>query len=248
VIIMYLFPAIDLREGAVVRLRQGDYARQTTYHDDPIAQARDFEAAGARWLHVVDLDGARAGRLEHRGTIEAICRETDLWVEAGGGIRSRETIDQLLAAGVRRVVLGTAALEHWDWFRQLVEKSDYADRLVLGLDTREGKLAVAGWERTTETPALAIARQVSDWPLAAIIYTDIATDGTLSGPNVPALAEMTEATAVPIVASGGVGRLADLKKLRDLPLQGVIVGRALYDGAFTAEEAVRTLQAAPDTT
>jgi phosphoribosylformimino-5-aminoimidazole carboxamide ribotide isomerase len=241
---MYVLPAIDLRDGAVVRLWQGDYAQQTTYGHDPVAQAKRFEQAGARWLHVVDLDGARAGRVLHGQTIEAICQATTLRVEVGGGIRDQGAIDRLLHAGVERVVLGTAALKNWEWFEKLMGNPTYRGRLVLGLDARDGKLAVSGWEQTTDTPAVDIARQVSDWPLAAIVYTDIATDGTLEGPNLEALKQMTEATYTPIVASGGVGSLSDLQALSDLPLQGVIVGRALYDGAFTLEQALATLEGA----
>jgi len=239
---MRVLPAIDLRDGAVVRLWQGDYAQQTTYGHDPVAQAQRFEAAGARWLHVVDLDGARAGRLMHGGTIAAICEQTGLRVEVGGGIREEGAIDRLLRAGVERVVLGTAALKDWAWFETLMGNPTYRGRLVLGLDARDGMLALSGWEEATDTPAVDIARTVSDWPLAAIVYTDIATDGTLTGPNLDALQRMTEATHCPIVASGGVGSLADLDKLSRLRLQGVIIGRALYDGAFTLEQALATVE------
>jgi phosphoribosylformimino-5-aminoimidazole carboxamide ribotide isomerase len=239
---MYVFPAIDLRDGAVVRLWQGDYAQQTTYGRDPLAQAQRFEQAGATWLHLVDLDGARAGHVVHGEAIEAICQHTNLRVEVGGGVRQEGTIDHLLHLGVERVVLGTAALEHWAWFEKLMGNPTYRGRLVLGLDARDGKLAVAGWEQTTERAAVDVARQVSDWPLAGIVYTDIATDGTLAGPNLEALREMASATHTPIVASGGVGTLDDLQALSELPLQGVIVGRALYGGAFTLEQALATLE------
>ncbi|MEM6457958.1 MAG: 1-(5-phosphoribosyl)-5-[(5-phosphoribosylamino)methylideneamino]imidazole-4-carboxamide isomerase [Planctomycetota bacterium] len=240
---MYLFPAIDLRGGRVVRLRQGDYDQQTTYGDDPVAQAKAFEDAGATWLHVVDLDGARSGRAEHRDAVAAICAETNLKVEVGGGVRDEPAIEALLRAGAYRVVVGTAALRNWAWFEGLMGNPTYRGRLVLGLDARGGKLAVEGWEETTETEAVEVAAKVSDWPLAAIVYTDIATDGTLEGPNVAATREMCDATDVPVVASGGVGTLADLAALRDLPVQGAIVGRALYDGRFTAEQAIAVLEA-----
>lgn len=239
---MHVFPAIDLRDGAVVRLWQGDYARQTTYGHDPVAQAQRFEQAGASWLHVVDLDGARAGRLMHGETIAAICEATRLRVEVGGGIREQSSIDRLLRAGVQRVVLGTAALKDWAWFETMMGNPTYRGRLVLGLDAKNGQLAISGWEQTTQTAAIDIAREVSDWPLAAIVYTDIATDGTLTGPNLDALKAMTESTHVPIVASGGVGSIEDLQALSQLPLQGVIVGRALYDGAFTLEQALAAVE------
>ena len=242
--VMYLFPAIDLREGKVVRLYKGDYGRQTTYGDDPVAFARTFERAGATWLHVVNLDGARAGVPGHIEEVEAIRRATRLKIEFGGGVRSEASIRQLLAAGADRVVLGTAALKDWSWFESLARDTDLAQRLVLGLDAREGKLAVAGWEQTTELSAIEVAQRVSGWKLAAIVYTDIATDGTLAGPNIPATRQIAQATDVPVVASGGVGTLDHLRALRELPIAGAIVGRALYDGAFTIEEALAVFEGA----
>ena len=239
---MYLFPAIDLRNGQVVRLYQGDYGKQTTYGDDPVDQAKRFEDAGATWLHVVDLDGAKSGHLEHREQIQAICEQTNLSVEVGGGVRSEATIDALLKIGVTRAIIGTAALRNWDWFESLMGNPTYRGRLVLGLDAREGKVAVAGWEETTDTLAVDIAKKVSDWPLAAIVYTDIATDGTLAGPNVEQTRAMCQATHVPIVASGGVGTLEHLAALRELPVQGSIIGRSLYDNTLTIEDALSVFE------
>jgi phosphoribosylformimino-5-aminoimidazole carboxamide ribotide isomerase len=239
---MHLFPAIDLRDGKVVRLLQGDYDEQTTYGDDPVEQAKAFEKAGATWLHVVDLDGARSGHLAHRDAIAGICEHTDLKVEVGGGVRSEATIDALLHLGVERVIVGTAALRNWDWFESLMGNPTYRGRLVLGLDARDGKLAVAGWEETTETLAVDLAKQVSDWPLSAIVYTDIATDGTLAGPNVEQTRAVCDATLVPVVASGGVGTLEHLQSLRDLPIQGAIIGRSLYENAFTVEQALAVFE------
>ncbi len=237
-----LFPAIDLRGGQVVRLHQGDYGKQTTYGSDPVQQARQFEAAGASWLHVVDLDGARTGTMVHLDFIRRICKETKLKVEVGGGVRSEASIDALLNAGVFRVVLGTAALKNWPWFESLMGNPTYRGRLVLGLDAKDGKLAVAGWEQTTDQLAIDIARKVSDWPLAAIVYTDIATDGTMQGPNVDQTRAIAAATHTPIVASGGVGTLDHLRALRTLPIQGAIIGRALYEGAFTIEQALAAFE------
>jgi phosphoribosylformimino-5-aminoimidazole carboxamide ribotide isomerase len=239
---MYLFPAIDLRGGKVVRLLRGDYDRQTVYGDDPLAQARMFADAGATWLHVVDLDGARSGTPEHLAVIERICSNTPLKVEVGGGIRDEQSIRHLLDAGADRVILGTAALRNWKWFGEIARSGEFDQRLVLGLDARDGRLAIAGWEEQLELTAVEVAAKVADWPLAAIVYTDIATDGTLAGPNIPATEQMARATKVPVVASGGVGTLAHLKALRGLPIQGAIVGRALYDGAFTIDEALATLE------
>ncbi len=239
---MHLFPAIDLRDHQVVRLHQGDYDQQKTYGDDPLDQAKLFADAGATWLHVVDLDGARTGRMVHLEEIRRICAETDLKVEVGGGVRNEASIDALLKVGVTRVILGTAALRNWEWFESLMGNPTYRGRLVLGLDAREGKLAVSGWEETTEVDAVDIARKVSDWPLAAIVYTDIATDGTMQGPNVDATRDMAQATHTPIVASGGVGTLDHLRALRGLPVQGAIIGRALYEGAFTIEQALEAFE------
>ncbi|MEE9212310.1 MAG: 1-(5-phosphoribosyl)-5-[(5-phosphoribosylamino)methylideneamino]imidazole-4-carboxamide isomerase [Phycisphaeraceae bacterium] len=240
---MYLFPAIDVRGGRVVRLYQGDYDQQTTYGSDPVEQARVFAEAGATWLHVVDLDGAKAGHLVHRDVIQCICRETKLKVEVGGGVRSEQTIDDLLSLGAERVILGTAALRDWDWFAHLTASVNYHGRLVLGLDARAGKVAVSGWQEQLEATAVEIAQRVTDWPLAAIVYTDIATDGTLMGPNIEATRRIAEATRVPIVASGGVGSLDHLRALRQLPIQGAIVGRALYDCVFTIDEALTLFEA-----
>ncbi|MCX5660028.1 MAG: 1-(5-phosphoribosyl)-5-[(5-phosphoribosylamino)methylideneamino]imidazole-4-carboxamide isomerase [Planctomycetota bacterium] len=239
---MHLFPAIDLREGQVVRLHQGDYSQQKSYGSDPREQAKAFADAGSSWLHVVDLDGARHGKMTQLPVIEQICKGSTMKVEVGGGVRSSATIDRLLAAGVTRVILGTAALKDWAWFEGLMADKAYHGRVVLGLDAREGQLAVSGWEQQVQATALEVARKVSDWPLAAIVYTDIATDGTMKGPNVPATLEIAKATKVPIVASGGVGTLAHLAALRGLPLQGVIVGRALYENAFTIEQALKAVE------
>ena len=231
---MFLFPAIDLREGQVVRLHQGDYAQQTTYHADPLAQAQQFEKAGASWLHLVDLDGARSGRMTHLEIIERICANTKLKVEVGGGVRSEETIDKLLAVGVTRVVLGTAALKNWAWFENLMTHPAYRGRLVLGLDAREGKLAVSGWEQATSATALEVAQRVTDWPLAAIVYTDIATDGMLEGPNFSELQKMLSLLECNLIASGGVSCPDDLFKLSKMHgLYGAIIGKALYDGHIT---------------
>lgn len=239
---MYLFPAIDLRNNQVVRLHQGDYAQQTTYGSDPVEQAQIFAAAGATWLHVVDLDGARTGNMSHLEVIRRMCKETKLKVEVGGGVRTEASIDALFNAGVTRVVLGTAALQKWTWFEGLMGNPTYRGRLVLGLDAREGMLAVSGWEKTTNVSAIDIAKKVSDWPVAAIVYTDIATDGTMKGPNIAATREIAAATHVPIVASGGVGTLEHLRALRKLPVQGAIIGRALYEGAFTIDEALAAFE------
>lgn len=238
----YLFPAIDLRGGQVVRLTQGDYDRQTTYGDSPLAQAQLFEQAGSTWLHVVDLDGARSGEMEHLDHIRSICEQTKLKVEVGGGVRSEKAIDQLLSVGVERVIVGTAALRQWDWFTKLVQQNDYQHRIVLGLDAKDGMAAIAGWEQTTDTSAIDIAKRVNGWPLSAIVYTDIAVDGMLTGPNAQATAEMAAATDVPIVASGGVGTLDHLIALKELNIQGAIIGKSLYENQFTIDQALAAFE------
>ena len=238
----YLFPSIDLHDGQVVRLHQGDYDQQKTYDADPIEQAKKFADAGATWLHVVDLNGARTGRMSHVDVIQRICQQTPLKVEVGGGVRTNGSMDKLFSAGAARVVLGTAALQDWEWFEGLMTNPTYRGRVALGLDARDGLLAVSGWETQLESKAVEIAQRVTDWPLAAIIYTDIATDGTMNGPNVDATREIAEATNVPVVASGGVGTLGHLRALRTLPIQGAIIGRALYENAFSINQAIETFE------
>ena len=236
---MDILPAIDLRDGKCVRLLQGDYDKQIDYADDPLAVARQFEQAGARWLHVVDLDGAREGRLFNLPTIEKLIRETSLRVEIGGGLREFETIESLISAGAARCVVGTKALEDWDWFQELVYRSACENRIALGLDAREGRLAVHGWTKETEQNALQVAERVADWPLGAIIYTDIGRDGMLLGPNVEAVKILAEYSQVPVVASGGVTDIADVKRLKELPIAGMIIGRAIYEKQIDLAEAIK---------
>jgi phosphoribosylformimino-5-aminoimidazole carboxamide ribotide isomerase len=238
---MELFPAIDLRDGKVVRLYQGDYDRQTTYAADPVAQAQSFAEAGASFVHVVDLDAARTGKLTHFAVLREICAKTSLTVQFGGGVRDEQTIRQLIDVGVQRIVLGTAALADWSWFDEIAHFSTLANKLVLGLDAKAGKLAVCGWEMTTQATPLQIAAKVSDWPLAGIVYTDIAVDGTLAGPNVETTGQLAQSTEVPVIASGGVGTLEHLYQIASLPLFGVIVGRALYENVFTIPQALAAL-------
>lgn len=235
---MVIIPAIDLRAGKVVRLLQGDYSRQIDYADDPLAVAREFEGQGARWLHVVDLDGARTGEPANLAVVESIAANTGLRVEFGGGVRDEQTAGRLLDAGVTRVVVGTRALRDWDWFAGFVRQVEFAGRVMLGLDARNGQVAVAGWTEATGASAVEVARRADPLPLAGIIYTDIATDGMMTGPNLPALAEMLAATHLPIVASGGVHSADDVRSLRKLNVSGVIIGRAIYEGKITVAEAI----------
>ncbi len=239
---MEILPAIDLREGKCVRLLQGDYNKQMDYADDPVAVARQFEEAGATWLHLVDLDGAREGRLRNLPVIESILGATKLQLEVGGGLREVETIEGLLSAGAARCVVGTKALEDWAWFESLVQRPGCAGRIALGLDTREGRVAVHGWTKETRETALQVAERVTGWPLAAIIYTDIGRDGMLLGPNIEAIRHLAEISPVPVIASGGVTDLADVRHLAEMPLLGIIIGRAIYEKQIDLADALRVVR------
>ncbi len=239
---MELIPAIDIRDGKVVRLVQGDYERQIEYDTTPTEMVRTFEEAGAHWVHVVDLDGAREGRPVNLETIGNIVSATGVNVEVGGGIRDDESVDALLRVGAARIVIGTQALKEWEWFRHLVHTKEHENRIVLGLDARGGKLAVEGWTEETNRTAVEIAEAAADWPLSAIIYTDIGRDGMLLGPNLDAVEELARCSKHPVIASGGVTDLEDIRRLRDMRMSGVIVGRAIYERQIDVAEAVRVAQ------
>ncbi len=233
-----IYPAIDIRNKKVVRLIQGDYNQQIDYADNPVRVAEGFVRDGATWIHIVDLDGARSGTMYNFEVIGNILALGEVSIQIGGGIRSGEAIRKLLDAGASRVIIGTRGLEDWTWFESVVHNPDFADKIVFGLDARDGKLASHGWEKQTETPATEIAKKVSDWPLAGIVYTDIARDGMLTGPNIEQLELMTKSTKVPIIASGGIGKLEDVKKLLPLNIDGVIIGRAIYENKINLSEAI----------
>ncbi|MAT72831.1 MAG: 1-(5-phosphoribosyl)-5-[(5-phosphoribosylamino)methylideneamino]imidazole-4-carboxamide isomerase [Planctomycetaceae bacterium] len=228
---MQIWPAIDLLGGRCVRLQQGDYQRDTVYADDPAAVAKQFQEAGAAHLHIVDLDGAKEGRPVNLDAVRAILAAVDLQCELGGGVRDEATIESLLDVGLSRLVLGTSALKRPDWFRDMCRK--FPDRLVLGIDAKEGLVATDGWLETSSVAAPELAAQFADAPLAAIVYTDIATDGMLQGPNLPAMRDMQAAVDVPVVASGGVTTVADVEALAAAGLAGAIIGRALYEETIT---------------
>ena len=236
---MEILPAIDLRDGKCVRLIQGDYKQQIDYSPDPAEVAAGFEQAGARWIHIVDLDGARTGQMKNLPAIKAIRQATDLSVEVGGGIRTLRAMQQLLEIGVTRVILGTQALKNWPWFEELTKLPELAHKLVLGLDARGGKLAVQGWTDQTQQTPVQIAGLVRGWPLAAIIHTDISRDGMLAGPNLQATEELALATTVPVIAAGGVTSPQDVEALAELPLAGIIIGRALYENRIQLTEALK---------
>jgi phosphoribosylformimino-5-aminoimidazole carboxamide ribotide isomerase len=238
---MQIWPAIDLRGGKCVRLRQGDYQQETVFAEDPAAVARQFANAGARHLHIVDLEGAREGLPVNLPSVQAILAEVDIECELGGGIRDEQSVCELLDFGLSRLVIGTSALVDPEWFRQTCRK--YPRQLVLGIDARNGKAATDGWLNTSDVSAIDLARQFSTEPVAAIIYTDIATDGMMGGPNVAAMAEMQAAVNVPVIASGGVTTIADVKRLARAGLAGCIIGRALYEGSLRLEEALAAANA-----
>ena len=240
---MEVWPAIDLRGGRCVRLAQGDYNRQTVYDADPVAVARRFAAEGARRLHLVDLDGAKEGRPCHVEVVRRIVQETPLVCELGGGIRDEASIGMWLDEGVARMVLGTAALKRPDWFRRVCRQ--HPQRIVLGVDARDGRVATEGWLDTSEVTAPELIEQFAQEPLAAIVYTDIATDGMLVGPNVAATAALQQSVAIPVIASGGVRNAADVKRLAEAGLAGCIIGRALYENSITIREALEAAGEAP---
>lgn len=234
---MDILPAIDLRNGKCVRLIQGRYHTQITYKDDPVAQAAEFLEAGARWLHIVDLDGAKEGRPINADVAGKIARDVSMKVELGGGIRDEESIRQMLDMGLTRLILGTSAIRQFEWFSEMTRM--FPGRLVLGLDARGSALAVAGWLEKTGGKLLDFARQAAQLPLAAIIYTDISKDGMLSGPNLQRTKELVQSVPVPIVAAGGVTTVEDVKNLKKTGVAGAIIGRALYEGAITIPQALQ---------
>ena len=241
---MILYPAIDLKAGVCVRLVRGDMARTTIYSDDPAGQARAFAAAGCEWLHVVDLDGAFAGRPVNRDAVADIVAAGAAPVQLGGGIRDMATVEGWLGEGVERVVLGTAAVRDPAFVRTACRA--FPGRVAVGIDARDGKVAIEGWAEDSDVEARALALGFEDAGAAAVIYTDIARDGTLEGPNLAATEALARALATPLIASGGVGSLADLRALKRLEsagVAGVIVGRALYDGRVEATAALELLAA-----
>lgn len=243
-----IVPSIDLRGGRVVRLKQGDYARQVNYDVDPRQTARSFAEAGARWMHVVDLDGAKEGRPVQTELIAQVIARAGLKVEVGGGVRSTDDIRRLLDAGAARVVVGTRALEDWEWFRSLAHDPAFAQKLVLAIDAKEGRIATRGWTQTSSRTAVEVAREVSEWPLAALLYTDVSKDGMLQGPNLQYTQALAEAGRVPVIASGGVGNLDHIRQLCKLSVWGAIVGRSLYEGTLDLGEAIRVASATPSST
>lgn len=240
---MILFPAIDLKDGKCVRLVRGEMDQSTTFNDDPAAQAREFAGAGFEWIHIVDLNGAFAGKPVNADAVAAIVGAVDLPVQLGGGIRSMDTIARWLETGVQRVILGTAALKDPDLVRRACEQ--YPGRIVVGIDARDGRVAVEGWAETSEVKAPDLALRFENDGVAAIVYTDIDRDGAMQGVNVDATVDLAFSLTTPVIASGGVrglSDLADLKTNESVGIEGVISGRAIYDGRLDPEEALQLLK------
>ena len=233
---MIVYPAIDIRAGRCVRLVEGDFDRETVFDADPADAAARWEVVGASWIHVVDLDGAKRGRPENIAAIRAIRDRVGAKLQLGGGFRTAGDVEAALAAGLDRVVIGSAAVGNLGLVRDLV--GYHGDRIAVGLDARDGKLATDGWLAQSDVSALSLARELAEIGLATIIFTDIRRDGTLAGPNLDALAEMTGIPGVDVIASGGVGRIEDLTAIAATGAAGVIVGRALYDGRVDLAEAL----------
>ena len=239
---MQIIPAIDLLDGQCVRLHQGDYDQVTRFSDDPVAQALDWQNQGAERLHLVDLDGARTGQPVNDAVVKAITTALKIPVQLGGGVRSIERAEDLLACGLDRVILGTVAIEEPQLVRELAAR--HPGKIVVGIDAKDGRVATRGWIETSTVEATALAQSFEGSGVAAIISTDIATDGTLAGPNLAALRAMAEASSIPVIASGGIGSLEDILSLltiAPLGVEGVIVGRALYDGAVDLAEALQAV-------
>ncbi len=242
---MILFPAIDLKDGKCVRLKLGEMDQATVFNDDPADQAAQFEAQGFQYLHVVDLNGAFAGKPVNAAAVEAILAAVKMPVQLGGGIRDLDTVEMWLTKGIRRVILGTIAVRDPGLVKEACAK--FPGRVAVGIDAKGGKVAVEGWAETSELTAIDLARRFEDAGVSAIIYTDIERDGVLKGLNLPATAELARATSIPVIASGGLASIEDVKALMRpeyAALEGAITGRALYDGRIDPKAALRVLAGA----
>lgn len=237
---MEIIPAIDLKDGRCVRLFQGDFSQTTVYSDDPAAMAQQWEAQGATRVHVVDLDGARQGQSANLEAVRAIVRAVTIPVQLGGGLRREHDIDAVLDIGVERVILGTAAVEDVALVSRLLER--FAERVIVGVDARNGKVATAGWLETADVWATDLVRRMADLGVQRIIYTDISRDGTLTEPNFEAMAALLDPNGPALIASGGIAEIAHLQRLARLGVEGAIVGKALYDGNIDLPQALAALR------
>jgi phosphoribosylformimino-5-aminoimidazole carboxamide ribotide isomerase len=233
---MEIIPAVDIRGGRCVRLYQGDYDQETVFDEDPVTAALTWYSQGARWLHIVDLDGAIAGEPQNMEVVGAIIKETGVLIELGGGIRREDVAEKLLRQGVGRIVLGTAAIENRELVKELCRK--FGDAIAVSLDARDGKIAIHGWRKDTVVDVLQLSRDMIDAGVSRLIYTDIKRDGTLSEPNFDMIKRLTAETNVPVIVAGGISRLEHLRRLKKLGAEGVIIGKALYTGDINLGEAI----------
>ncbi len=241
---MIIFPAIDMRQGKCVRLLQGEASRETVYFPDPVEVAQRWEASGASWLHLVDLDGAMDEAGQNRTLAKTIFQKLKIPVQLGGGLRKMEDLDDIFDAGAARAILGTAAVEDEPFLRAALKR--YPDRIAVGIDARQGQVATKGWKKTESLQALDFARKLAGLGVPRIIYTDISRDGMLTGPNFESTAQLASQCGLKVIASGGVGSLADLRELKKIEsrgIEGVIIGKALYEGRFTLAEALACARA-----
>ncbi len=234
---MYVIPAIDIRDGKCIRLIQGQYHRQITYHDDPVQQARDFIDAGTEWLHIIDLGGAKVGQLVNRESIAKIAELGELKIEVGGGIRDESAITDLLEMGISRIIIGTRAVEDFNWFSEMANK--YPDKIALGLDAKGSHVATHGWTKEQPETLIEFAAKADSLPLSAIIYTDISKDGMLEGPNLERTKALVKAVQTPVIAAGGVTTTDDIRNLAPIGVAAAIIGRALYEGTITLTDALK---------
>jgi phosphoribosylformimino-5-aminoimidazole carboxamide ribotide isomerase len=231
-----ILPAIDLRGGQCVRLRQGDYAQETVFGADPAAMAQRLVEQGARFLHLVDLDGARDGKPVNTKSVRSIVKAAGVPCQLGGGMRTEAHIEETLALGVTRVVVGTKAITDPGWLERVCSK--FPNKIVLGIDARHGRVATEGWLQESSLSPIDLAKRCEAWPLAALVYTDIGRDGMMQGPNLDAMRELAQAVKIPLIASGGVTMLDDVRRLTELGIAGAIIGRALYEGTIDLAQAV----------
>lgn len=235
---MRIYPAIDIKDGKCVRLLQGRFSDVTVYGDSPAEMAKKWEMLGGEFIHVVDLDGALQGCGVNADAIKKICESVNVPVQTGGGIRSTEDIEARLSLGINRVIIGTKAVSDSEFVKRAVDK--YKEKIVIGIDAKDGMVAVEGWEKTSDFTAVEFAKKMADIGVKTIVYTDIATDGTLAGPNIAAMTEMASSVNADVIASGGVGSIEHIKELIPTGVEGVIVGRALYTGNVDLTEAIKT--------
>ncbi len=233
---MIIYPAVDVRDGKCVRLTQGEFNKETIYADNPVEMALRWEEMGAQYLHVVDLDGARSGKAQNIAVISEMAAKMGIPVQLGGGIRTIEMIENVLSKGIERVILGTSAVKDPELVKRAVKT--FENKVVIGIDAKDGMVAIEGWEKTSEFKAVDFAKKMEDLGVKTIIYTDISRDGMLNGPNLKAMEEMVKAVNIDIIASGGVGKIEDIKNLKEVGVSGAIVGRALYTGDVDLKEAI----------